>query len=163
VKKIGRVKYKIITKSNSKLLIMAVAYNNVPYIDDDDNLETFALLWLDAEVNSSEENRHAQRQLRSTINYLKTFEDANLCRQYIQFVSSCDRLVLIVSGRLGQEIVPQIHHIRQLSSIYVYCMDKPRYEQWAKDFSKVLHFIFTLFSTLLFLFLCKDKSCYYRT
>ncbi len=141
---------------------MAVAYNNnAPYIDDD-NLETFALLWLDAEVNSSEENRHAQRQLRSIINYLKTFEDANLCRQYIQFVSSCDRLVLIVSGRLGQEIVPQIHHIRQLSSIYVYCMDKPRYEQWAKDFSKVLRILFLLYFLLCF-FLCKDKSCYYRT
>jgi hypothetical protein len=128
---------------------MAVAYNNTPSIDDD-NLETFALLWLDAEVNSSEENRHAQRQLRSAINYLKRFEDANLCRQYIQFVSPYDRLVLIVSGRLGPEIVPQIHHIRQLSSIYVYCRDKPRNEQWAQDFSKVLYFVFTLFSTIFF-------------
>jgi hypothetical protein len=39
---------------------MTVANNNASYIDDD-NLEIFALLWLDAAVNSSEENRHAQR------------------------------------------------------------------------------------------------------
>jgi hypothetical protein len=120
---------------------MAATSNTVSYIDDD-NLETFALLWLDAAVNSNEENRHAQRQLRSTINYIKTFEDVNQCQQYIQFVSLYDRFVLIVSGQLGQEIVPHIHHIRQLSSIYVYCMNKSKNEQWAKNFSKVLNFIF---------------------
>jgi len=68
---------------------MAVANNNASYIDDN-NLKTFALIWLDAAVNSSEENRHAQRQLHSTINYLKTFEDPNQCQQYIRFVSSYD-------------------------------------------------------------------------
>lgn len=73
---------------------MAVANNGTSYIDDD-NLETFALLWLDVSMNSSYENRHAQRQLRSTINYLKIFENIN------KFISPYDRVVLIVSGKLG--------------------------------------------------------------
>ncbi len=120
---------------NSKLLMMAVANN-------DDNLETFSLLWLDASVNSSEENRCAQKHLRSTINYLKTFEDAKQCQEYIEKISSYDRLILIVSGQLGQEIVPHIHHFRQVSSIYVYCRDKQRNEQWAKNFPKVTKFYF---------------------
>ena len=102
------------------------------------NLETFALLWLDAEVNTSEENRQAQQQIRSIINHVLTFEDPSQCQQYINSVCPHDRLVLIVSGRLGQEVVPRIHHARQLSSIYVYCSDKKRNEQWAKDFTKVL-------------------------
>ena len=66
-------------------------------------LKPFALLWLDASVNSSEENRQAQKELRSTINYLKTFEDTNQCQQYIQLVSPYDRIVLIVSGRVKSE------------------------------------------------------------
>ncbi|CAF1143683.1 unnamed protein product [Rotaria sp. Silwood1] len=44
---------------------------------------------------------------------------------------------MIVSGRLGQDIVPSIHELRQVISIYVYCMDKSRHEQWARNFAKV--------------------------
>ncbi|CAF1196393.1 unnamed protein product [Rotaria sordida] len=44
---------------------------------------------------------------------------------------------MIVSGRLGREIVPSIHKLRQVISIYVYCMDKRSNEQWAGNFEKV--------------------------
>ena len=117
---------------------MATAHDD-SYNMQDDNLESFGLLWLDAAVNSSEENREAQHELRSAINHVVTFEDPNLCQQYIRSVCPQDRLVLIVSGRLGQEVVSRIHQLRQLSSIYVYCMDKERNEQWAKNFTKVLY------------------------
>jgi hypothetical protein len=139
---------------------MATAYN-VGYNTHDNNLETFGLLWLDATVNTSEENREAQQQLRSTINHIATFEDPNLCQQYIRSVCLQDRLVLIVSGRLGQEVVSRIHQVRQLSSIYVYCMDKERNEKWAKNFSKVSRF--SHYHFLCICFLLKGKSCYYST
>jgi hypothetical protein len=104
-----------------------------------ENLESFALLWLDAQVNTDKGNRHAQKQLRNIINHLKTFDDEIQCEQYISRISSQDRVVLIVSGRLGQNIVPRIHHLRHIISIYVYCRDKPTHEQWAKNFKKVFH------------------------
>ncbi|CAF5088812.1 unnamed protein product, partial [Rotaria sp. Silwood1] len=44
---------------------------------------------------------------------------------------------MVVSGRLGQAIVPSIHKIRQIISIYVYCIDKERNKQWAVNFPKV--------------------------
>jgi hypothetical protein len=103
------------------------------------NLETFSLLWLDAQVNKTEENRQAQRKLRQIINHLQTFDDQYQCEQYISCFSNQDRFVLIVSGRLGRQIVPQIHHLRQLSAIYVYCNDKKLYEEWAKNYTKVSH------------------------
>ena len=103
----------------------------------DDNLETFSLFWLDAQVNTTEENRRTQQKLRQIINHLKTFDDQNQCQQHITTLSPQDRLVLIISGRCGRQLVPQIHHLRQLSSIYVYCMDKKANKQWAKDFPKV--------------------------
>jgi hypothetical protein len=118
---------------------MATARDN-DYNTHNNNLETFALLWLDAAVNINEENRKAQQQLRSTINHVITFEDPNLCQEYIQSVCLEDRLVLIVSGQLGEEVVPRIHQVQQLSSIYVYCMNKERNEKWAKNFPKVSTF-----------------------
>jgi len=103
----------------------------------DHNLETFSIFWLDEQVNATEDNRRTQLKLREIINHLKTFDDQNQCHQKILSLSTQDRLVLIVSGRCGRQLVPQIHHLRQISSIYVYCMDKKANEQWAKDFIKI--------------------------
>jgi hypothetical protein len=115
--------------------------------DNNNNLETFSLLWLDAQVETSDENRQAQKQLRNIINHLKTFDNENDCQQYILSIPLQDRVVVIVSGRLGRTIVPHIHHRRQIISIYVYCMDKQANEQWSKNFTKVLFFssIFELY------------------
>ena len=107
------------------------------------NLEIFSLIWLDASVNDSEENVDAQHRLRTSINHLKTFEEGEECEHHIRAVSAEDRIVLIVSGRLGREVVPRIHQLRQVSSIYVYCMDKARNEQWAKQFKKVNNIFYT--------------------
>ncbi|UJR26371.1 hypothetical protein I4U23_007704 [Adineta vaga] len=100
------------------------------------NLETFSLIWLDAVVNDSIENIETQQRLRKFINHLKTFQNADDCIQYIQSQPK-DRFVLIISGRLGRDIVPRIHNLRQVYSIYVYCLDKERNERWAKSYAKI--------------------------
>jgi len=102
-----------------------------------DNLETFSIFWLDEQVNTTEDNRNTHLKLREIINHLKTFDDLGECYQRILSLSTQDRLILIVSGRCGRILVPQIHHLRQVSSIYVYCMDKKANELWAKDFIKI--------------------------
>jgi hypothetical protein len=101
---------------------------------DDKYLEIFCLIWLDADVK---ETRNTEQKLRSIINHLKKFQDVKQCQQYIEQRSQKDRVVLIVSGQLGQEIIPSIHKLRQVISIYVYCMDKKNNEQWTSKFAKV--------------------------
>ena len=103
---------------------------------DDKNLEIFSLIWLDENVNVKD-TRDTEQKLRSIINHLKKFQDVKQCQQYIEQRSKKDRLILIVSGQLGREIVPSIHKLRQVISIYVYCMDKKSNEQWACKFAKV--------------------------
>ncbi|CAF4119322.1 unnamed protein product, partial [Adineta steineri] len=109
---------------------------DTPILPDADieNLEVFGLIWLDSNV---EETRETEQQLRSIINRLKNFQNVKQCQQYIEERSENDRLVLIVSGRLGREIVPSIHKLRQVISIYVYCMDQKGNEEWALKFEKV--------------------------
>ena len=101
------------------------------------HLELFTLIWLDAS-ESVHEDLHTQQQLRAIINRLEKFRDVQECRRYIERrVTDDRRLVLVVSGRLRREIVPSIHLLRQVSSIYVYCMDKETNEKWACRFPKV--------------------------
>lgn len=104
------------------------------------NLETFSLVWLDASVNESSENLSTQKKLRTIINHLRTFESSDDCEIYIRSVSIHDRIVIIVSGISGRQLVPRIHSLRQVRSIYVYCMDRKTNAQWTKDFNKVIFF-----------------------
>ncbi|CAF3088666.1 unnamed protein product [Rotaria sp. Silwood2] len=103
---------------------------------DDQYLEIFCLIWLDANVNSKD-IRNTEKKLRTVINRFKKFQDVEQCKNFIQQQSQNDRLVIIVSGRLGREIVPSIQGLRQVASIYVYCKDKKGNKEWADKFPKV--------------------------
>jgi hypothetical protein len=102
-----------------------------------ENLETFSLVWLDAQANHDSVDRNEQNQLRAIINYLKIFENADDCQKFMEDVPKHHYIVFVVSGRLGREVVPRIHHLRQVTAIYVYCMDKGINEQWSQEFKKV--------------------------
>ncbi|CAF1383499.1 unnamed protein product [Adineta steineri] len=104
--------------------------------NDDKSLEIFSIIWLDANVDVKGA-RNTEVKLRSIINHIKKFQDVKQCQQYIEQASQKDRLILIVSGRLGREIVPYIHQLRQVISIYVYCMNKKNNEQWTLKFLKI--------------------------
>jgi len=106
-------------------------------IGGDANYETYSLIWLDASINSAQ-NLAAQEKLRSFINYLRTFDKLDECEKYIRSISSDDRIVLIVSGHFGQQLLPNIHLFRQVSSIYIYCTNKEFHQQWSKQYTKVI-------------------------
>ncbi|CAM4825749.1 unnamed protein product [Rotaria magnacalcarata] len=118
-------------------MVSAISSNDDFYtVDEDMRLEIFYLIWLDANANGKE-TRDTEQKLRSIINNLKKFQDVKQCQKYIEERSKNDRLVMIVSGQFGREIVPSIHKLRQVISIYVYCFDKVRNKQWADKFAKV--------------------------
>jgi len=128
----------------------------LPVVHDPD-LETVCLIWLDASANISAENIANQKQFRSIIHYFKTFQNTQDCEKYIREKSKDDRIFFIVSGRLGQEIVPRIHQFRQIFSIYVYCQDKQKNEEWANKFTKVIFII--LFISFIFPYSISGKRC----
>ncbi|CAF5226559.1 unnamed protein product [Rotaria magnacalcarata] len=118
-------------------MVSAISSNDDFYTAGEDmRLEIFYLIWLDANAYGKE-TRDTEQKLRSIINNLKKFQDVKQCQKYIEERSKNDRLVMIVSGQFGQEIVPSIHKLRQVISIYVYCFDKVRNKQWSDKFTKV--------------------------
>jgi tetratricopeptide (TPR) repeat protein len=85
-----------------------------------DNLETYCLVWLDNKINeSSPEHLIIKQQFRKIINYVKIFNNVDVCQKYIESVSKDDRLILIVNNQMSHEIIPRIHQLRHVSSIYI--------------------------------------------
>ncbi|CAF4198817.1 unnamed protein product [Rotaria sp. Silwood2] len=113
-----------------------MACSKVQFSNNDNNLETYSIFWLDASVDS-EENKAAQKQLRSIINQLRTFVDPEECMGRIGSIHQGDLTSLIVSGQLGRIVVPEMQKLQQVSSIYVYCFNKEANLQWSRPYSKV--------------------------
>lgn len=104
------------------------------------NLESFACLWLDEKVHLTDDNRDTLKELRQVINHLQTFDQSEQCEQYIRQIKN-EKIVLIVSGALGRQVVPRLHSLQQFSACYVFCRDKNANDQWARNYPKVIRFI----------------------
>ena len=100
-------------------------------------VQNYLLVWLDANVSTS--NQDSQQ----TLAHLRTaFNDINVFTQPDEFVTflqdiQLEKVFLIVSGSLGQALVPRIHVMTQIDAIYILCGDKTRHEEWVKRWPKV--------------------------
>ncbi|CAF0933444.1 unnamed protein product [Rotaria sordida] len=101
------------------------------------NQSEITLAWLDANIDN-EENK---------ITYNKLCEEFGDCMQFLnqsdfsrfrgRIMHSSRRLILIVSGKIGENLVPDIHEKSNILSIYVYCSWKEKHEEWSQGYSKV--------------------------
>jgi len=101
---------------------------------------------LDTQVNTVNERKPKRR---SIINHLKLFDDQTQCQQYISSVSAQNRIGLITNGQCGRQIVPHIHHFRQLFAIYIYGTNRQVNERWARQYTKVLYIFYAMISSLI--------------
>jgi hypothetical protein len=75
-------------------------------------------------------------QLRRMVNDVNTFTDGDGCIQFIEDIND-NKVCMIISGSLGQHIVPRVHNMSQVDSIFIFCGNKKRHEQWTKEWSKI--------------------------
>ncbi|CAF4597107.1 unnamed protein product, partial [Rotaria sp. Silwood2] len=109
---------------------------NVEVISRNINLEDFTVIWLDASVNKSEDCLNTTAQLRSVINYIKTFDKMDECIDCI-YEYYTEKIFFIISGALGEQLVPDIHDLQQIQYIYIYCLNKDKHEQWVSNYPKI--------------------------
>ena len=100
-------------------------------------LQNFLLVWLDANFNeSSADFKTSLKYLREVVASIETFTDAEECAKFLDQIQK-EKVFMIVSGALGQQVVPEIAGKPQLEAIYVFCGNKAAHEQWASKISKV--------------------------
>ncbi|CAF1413226.1 unnamed protein product, partial [Adineta steineri] len=75
-------------------------------------------------------------QLRRAVTDTNTFTDVDQCFEFIETVVD-NKVCMIISGFLEQHIVPRVHNMSQVDSVFIFCDNKKRHEHWAKDWPKV--------------------------
>ncbi|CAF1299827.1 unnamed protein product [Adineta steineri] len=95
------------------------------------------LIWLDSNIDETNDDcQNTITKLRCIVNDINTFIDGNQCFEFIQTVVD-KKLCMIISGSLGQYIVPRVHNMSQVDSIFIFCGNKKYHEQWTKDWPKI--------------------------
>ena len=98
-------------------------------------------VWCDGSIGKHRNPGDIQNtivQLANVVNRYRqlvhTFNEASACKEFIEQVNN---VCLIISGAMGKDLVPSIHNLEQIDSIYVFCIDRETHELWAKNYPKV--------------------------
>jgi tetratricopeptide (TPR) repeat protein len=102
-------------------------------------VQNVLLIWLDSNIGDNNDDCHNHNtvsQLRRVVNDVNTFTNGEECIEFINSMNE-EKVCMVISGSLGEHIMPQIHNMSQVDSIYIFCSNKKRHEQWIKDWSKI--------------------------
>ncbi|CAF1204588.1 unnamed protein product [Adineta steineri] len=100
-------------------------------------MQNVLLIWLDSSIDETNADcQNTITQLRRAVNDINTFTDVDQCFEFIEMVVD-KKACMIISGSLGQHIVPCVHNMSQIDSIFIFCNNRNHHEQWAKDWSKI--------------------------
>ncbi|CAF4727320.1 unnamed protein product [Rotaria sp. Silwood1] len=117
--------------SSSHESVYAVSKNN--------NCRRLLLIWLD---NSSDfqEKIDILKEFRLSKNNFQTFTGLEQCKNHIQTTPSQHRITLIIRDYFSQQLIPEIHDLVQISSIYIYCTNEQCHYSWIEKYPKVKAF-----------------------
>ncbi|CAF3600405.1 unnamed protein product [Rotaria sp. Silwood1] len=100
-------------------------------------IQNFVLVWLDENIDVSKKDfQSSLKDLRHIVASITTFTNAQECFSFLSGIKN-EKILMIVSDVMGQQIVPDIHAMPQLDSIYVLHGNQSVHDQWTKKTSKV--------------------------
>lgn len=100
-------------------------------------VQNVLLVWLDA--NRNRKKRDCQNiitKLRHVINTIHTFTDGQDCIEFLKHIAD-EKVCVIISGSLEQQIVPHLHSLSQVDAIFIFCDNQEYHNEWIKDWSKI--------------------------
>ena len=99
--------------------------------------QDFLLIWMDPSIDQTNDTcQNTLAQLRNIVNNVNIFTIRDECLDFLIDVKNM-KAIMIIESSLSQKILPLIHDITQLDSIYIVCRNKSKHEEWTKEWMKV--------------------------
>ncbi|CAF1136452.1 unnamed protein product [Adineta steineri] len=100
-------------------------------------MQNVLVIWLDKNINDNNADcSNTIKQLKCIVNNVNTFTDGEQCIEFIRTITN-NKICMIVSGSLGQHIVPHVHTMSQVDTIFIFCNNQEWHKQWAKEWPKI--------------------------
>jgi hypothetical protein len=99
--------------------------------------QNFLLIWVDTSIDESQHDcQNTLAQLRSVVNDVNIFTQPDQCLQFLDGIQN-EKAFIVTSGSLGRHLVPNIHALPQLDTIYIFCANESPHESWTKKWTKI--------------------------
>ena len=100
-------------------------------------LQNNRLVWVDGNIRDDDPDiQHTLEQLKTIVHHIDLFTQINQCLQFLLKVKN-EQALIITSGALGLKLLEQIHPLRQVHAIYIFCGNPDRHRPWAAKWSKI--------------------------
>ncbi|CAF0972193.1 unnamed protein product [Adineta steineri] len=100
-------------------------------------MQSVLLIWLDNNIDDDNTDcSNTIKQLKRVVNNVNTFTDGDQCLEFIRTITN-NKVCMIVSDSLGQHIVPHVHDMSQVDTIFIFCNNPESHEQWTKQWPKI--------------------------
>ncbi|CAF1410617.1 unnamed protein product [Adineta steineri] len=130
----------------------ATAFSNAKHVEPESDLSTnttvnrrmnmqrtqnVVLIWLDNNIDDNNADRsNTIKQLKRVVNNVNTFTDSEQCVEFIQTITD-NKICMIISESLGKHVVPHVHNMSQVHSIFIFCNNQECDKQWATESPKI--------------------------
>ena len=100
-------------------------------------VQNVLLIWLDANIDEGNAGcRNTITQLRRIVPDVNKYTDADRCIEFLLSIEN-EKACMIISGSLSEYMVPLVHEISQLDSVFILCNNTKFHEQWTKEWPKI--------------------------
>ena len=100
-------------------------------------VQNVMLLWLDNNIDEDSTGcRNTITQLRRVVHTVNKYMNVDQCIEFLISIEN-GKACMMISGSLGQYVVPLVHDIPELDSIFILCGDRNFHKQWAKEWYKI--------------------------
>ena len=116
--------------------MVSIFPKNTDSYANDANETELVLLWIDPTA-LNEENAYLRKKLTEIYPVFKVFENPEEGQKLIHQLADAVRITLIVSGEVGKNLVPCVHDLGRIVSIFIFCVRQAEHTEWAKNYNKV--------------------------
>jgi len=114
-------------------------------------VQNCVLVWLDSNIDETYNiYQNSINEFQCIVNIVNKFVDTDKCVDFITEIKD-EKVFLITSISLGQQIIPNIHDLSQIESIYIFCVSESIQEQLDNNWYKVKG-VFTTMNQYVFFF-----------
>ncbi|CAF1504522.1 unnamed protein product [Adineta steineri] len=100
-------------------------------------MQNLLFIWLDNNINDNNADcNNIIKQLKRVVNNVNIFTNGEECIEFIQTITN-NKVCMIVSDSLGQHIVPRVHKMSQVDTIFIFSNNQECHKQWTTEWPKV--------------------------
>lgn len=108
------------------------------------NFDDFVLIWLDSQLDTSENCLKVKQSLHHMISTLLTFSDVDICLNFLATNPTAENerhICLIVSGALSSQVfASSLIHVSEIITIAIYFFHTENYKEQGIEIPKLLGF-----------------------